>query len=78
LVAGSGVGKENIQNYSFPFRNNMEYIAVNCGAEGTIETVNSSSDMKKALLLEQQALVKVILKWLTAEQFSRMKWANYP
>jgi transcriptional regulator of aromatic amino acid metabolism len=42
-----------------------------CGAipEGTIDSELFGHE--KALLLEQQALVKVILKWLTAERFSR-------
>jgi DNA-binding NtrC family response regulator len=37
--------------------------------EGTIDSELFGHE--KALLLEQQALVKVILKWLTAERFSR-------
>lgn len=73
MVTGeSGVGKENIPRiiHSLSHRKHGKYIAVNCGAipEGTIDS--ELLDTKKELLQAQQAHVKVILKWLMAEQSS--------
>lgn len=80
MVTGeSGVGKENIPRiiHSLSHRKHGKYIAVNCGAipEGTIDSELFGHE--KGALLAQQALVKVILKWLTAEQFSLTKLENF-
>lgn len=77
VIGESGVGKEHIPQviHALSSRKHGPYIAVNCGAIPEAPLTANFLDMKKARLLVQTILAKVILRWQTKVRFF---WTKLP